>query len=443
MQILLLHPPFDVYEPPVTRTESLGVGYIASTLRKDGHDVVIVDAHTQCLDFKEMMSNVLSRNFQVIGITASSAYTKMLINAVKEVRKSKPDTIIFAGGYLPTLNTEKLLRACPQIDFVIRGEGEISTSEVIRRISNGQSWKDSPGAAFIEDNELVMNTPPPLVSDLDTLPFPARDAILQAKIKAPALISGSRGCYHRCSFCCIHSFYAVSGSRIPRFRSPGNIADEIESVIELTGINDFVFVDDDFLGVNEKTRKRAIGIADEIKARNLNITFSIECRADNVDEEILDILKTAGLTGVLIGIESGVQRQLDTYNKQITVEQNRKAIELLRKSGLKFAAGFIMIDPYVTVDEVNENLEFMREMKLSGSEENMSVQAFTRLKLFEGTALADKLREEGLVIENGMDLDYTFTDPQFRKMYKIIQLLGKSKNKLKQIFGRFTKSNDE
>lgn len=428
MRILLLQPPFDVYEPPVTRTESLGLGYIAAVLRRDGHDVAIIDAQTQCLDAKAMVREVLSREFDAIGITASSAYKKMLMLVAREVRKHKKGALIFAGGYLPTLNTEKLLKVCPDIDFLVRGEGEVTASDVLGRISRGEDWHDTPGVAYMKDGMPVINAPPPLIQDLDSLPFPARDALKQATLKLPALISGSRGCHHRCSFCCIHSFYAVSGSRAPRFRSPGNVVDEIESVIASTGITDFVFVDDDFLGPSEKTHARAVQIADEIKLRGLKITFSIECRADNIDEGMVEILKSAGLTGILIGIESGVQRQLDTYNKRITVDQNKQAIEMLQKSGIRFAAGFIMLDPYVTVDEVSENMQFMRDMNLSGDQKKTMVQAFTKLKLFEGTPIADKLREDGLVREDGIDLDYVFQNPQFRTVYKMTQTVGSIKN---------------
>jgi len=90
--------------------------------------------------------------------------------------------------------------------------------------------------------------------------------------------------------------------------------DEIESVVAGTGIREFGFVDDDFLGKGPKSKERAAIIAEEIIDRKLGITFSIEIRADEVDQEMLRRLKEAGLTRVLLGIESGVQRQLDTYN---------------------------------------------------------------------------------------------------------------------------------
>lgn len=228
------------------------------------------------------------------------------------------------------LHSRKILLACPEFDFLVRGEGEITASEVFGRISRGEDWHDVPGIAYLNDGKPVLNPMPPLVEDLDSLPFPARDELAQMTPKMPALISGSRGCYHRCAFCSIHSFYGLHGGRAPRYRSPANILDEIEKVISQTGVREFVFSDDNFIGPGVKNRERVLRIIDEMKARKLDFTFTIECRVDEADEEILRMLKEVGLTRVFLGVESGVQRQLDTYNKKITVEQSRRAIELIR-----------------------------------------------------------------------------------------------------------------
>lgn len=439
MRILLLHPLFDQYEPPASRVESLGLGYIASVLRRDGHEVEILDAQLRCLSPKETVREVLAREFDCLGITAAHAHKKMLVSTVRAVRGKRPDAVIVAGGYLPTLSAEQLLLACPEIDFLIRGEGEAAASDVFGRISRGEDWRDAPGVAYLKDGEPVLNNPPPLIQDLDSLPFPARDTLSQSVVPVPALISSSRGCYHRCSFCCIHSFYGVSGSKAPRFRSPESVIDEIESVVASTGIKKLGFVDDDFLGPSPQTRERAIRIAEEIKARRLGITFSAEFRADEVDDDILKLFKEAGLTRVLLGIESGIQRQLDTYNKRVTVEQNRRAIEAVRRAGVDFAAGFIMLDPYVTADEVNENLRFLQEMGLSKGTGIAAIESLMKLKLYHGLPLTEQLREEGLLREKGLDVDYAFRDPQFRLVYRVITAMAACSGPLKylrRLFGR-------
>jgi len=439
MKILLLQPLFDDPEPLASRTESLGVGYIASVLRRDGHEVEVLDAQLRNLSRREMICEVLAREFDCLGITAADAHKRTVISAVRAVRAKRKDAIIVVGGYLPTLSAEQLLAACPEIDFVVRGEGETVASDVFGRISRGEEWRDTPGVAFLRDGVPVLNQPPLLIKDLDSLPHPARDAINQSVIPVPALVSSSRGCYHRCAFCCIHSFYGVSGSRVPRYRSPESVVDEIESLVASTGIRKLGFVDDDFVGPGTKNRERVIKIAEEIKARKLGITFSAEFRADEIDEDLLKLLKEAGLIRVLLGIESGVQRQLDTYNKRITVEQNRRAIEMVRRCGLDFSAGFIMLDPYVTVDEINEDLRFMREVGLSDTASIASLQSMMKLKLFHGLPLTEQLRQEGLLREKGLDVDYAFKDPQFRQIYRIITAIGICSKPLKYLRSLFGK----
>ncbi len=412
MRILLLHPPaeFDVSE--AYRTESLGLGYIASVLRRDGHDVEVLDAHLQCLEPKKAVRQVLERDFDCLGITAANVHKKVLVSIVRAVRRRRPDATLVAGGYLPTLSPEQLLGACPELDFLIRGEGEAVTSDVFARIERGEEPREAPGVAFSRNKTPVLNPLPPLIQDLDSLPFPSHDALDQAAAPTSALISSSRGCYRRCSFCCSKVFYGLSGGRAPRFRRPERVVDEIESVIRATGVRDFWFVDDNFIGPGAKTRERVVRIAEEIRARKLTITFKIECRADEIDEDILNLLKEAGLTKVFLGIESGVQRQLDSYDKRITVEQNKRAIEMVQRSGIGLGAGFIMIDPYVTLAEIMENVEFMTETKLWEGYRPMSFM--NKLTVYRGVPLAERLRADGLLREKGVDLDYIFRNPWVR-----------------------------
>lgn len=425
MRILLVSPPMDGKEPPIRHTESLGMGYIAAVLRKDGHEVEILDAYLRRMNLKAAISDILSREFDCIGITASDVHKQNLMTIAREVRKHRSDALICAGGYLPTFTAEKLLRNCPEIDFLVRGEGELTASEVFRRISQGSDFRDVPGVAYLHEGSPVLNPLPPLIKDLDELPFPARDELAAISPEVPAMISGSRGCYHRCAFCSIHGFYSLHGGRAPRYRSPQNILDEIESVIEKTGIREFVFADDNFIGPGERNRQRVFRLVDEIRARKLSFTFTIECRVDEADEELLRALKEVGLIRVFLGVESGVQRQLDTYNKRITVEQIRSAVDLVRRLGIDMHAGLILLDPYVTFDELVKNVQFVREMGLQDGTTKLPVVYTSKLQLYGGVPLIEKLRNEGLLREKGMDLDYVFRDPTFRLVYSLTNCVGK------------------
>lgn len=420
MKILLLHPPIDYHMTSAYRTEGLGIGYITAVLRRDGHEVELFDAHLRCLDIEQTIQEILKRDFDCLGISATGAHKKALITVCKAVRKNKKNVIITAGGFLPTLCTDHLFAACPELDFVVTGEGETVASDVFGRIARGESWQGAAGIAYLKDGKLVKNAPPPLISDLDTLPFPARDALMQAaNPPESAAIASSRGCYNRCSFCCINSFYALSGNRVPRFRNPERVVDEMESVIAATGIKVFRFVDDDFIGPGPKCKERVMRLAEEIRSRKTGATFRIECRADEVDEDALMLLREAGLTDVFLGVESGVQTQLDRYNKRTTVQQNKDAIEMVRRCGLNLRAGFILLDPYATLPEMQENLQFITDMKLDEDAKSAPAPFVSKMELYRGVPFVERLQKDGLLREKGIEVDYVFKDPQVRMMAKV------------------------
>jgi radical SAM superfamily enzyme YgiQ (UPF0313 family) len=122
----------------------------------------------------------------------------------------------------------------------------------------------------------------------------------------------------------------------------------------------------------------------------------------------------AGLDAVFIGLESGCQSQLDRFTKGTTVEQNRKAIEIVRELGLKMDVGFIMFDPYVTVEELEQNMRFIRELELS--------VPMIKLQLYPGIPIIDKIRQDGLLTESGLDLHYRFQNPGVAQAYKAMRL---------------------
>lgn len=435
MKVLLLQPPIDHYVPQAFRTEGLGVAYIASTLRRDGHEVELLDAHCTCLDLKQTIREVLSRDFEALGITCADDHRKAVLAIVAAVRKRKKDVVICAGGYLPTLSHAQLLKACPGLNFVVRGEGETTASEVFRRLESGGGWHDVPGVAYMREGELICNPMPPLIEDLDFLPFPARDALLQAPpgVATSAGIATSRGCYHNCSFCCIRTFYGIHGRKPPRFREPARVVDEIEDVITRTGLREIRFIDDDFIGPGEKTRTRARAVAQEIIDRKVDIDFRLECRADEVDKETLLLLKKAGLQEVFLGIESMVPRALETFNKRTTVEQNRAAIDLVRNTGIKLRVGYIMFDPYITFDELQEHLRVVKELGVDRDAEGGPAPFVTRLGIFRGTPIVEQLRKDGLLRENGFDLDYRFKEPCMGLLFHGSVLLSRTSAALKRL----------
>ena len=442
MKVLLVNPPVDYPVPAQWRTESLGLGYITSVLRADGIEVEILDAHLQCLSPKETASAILDVAFDCLGLTASQAHKSVVKQLVPAVRRKRKDAVIAMGGYLPTLTAGYLLAELPELDFIARGEGEVVAADVFGKIARGEDWHDCPGIGYLDDGKSIMNPLPPPVSDLDSLAFPARDAFAQAKVPVTAGIATSRGCYHSCSFCCVNSFYALAGMRGQRVRSPENVLEEMERVIADHGVKNFRFVDDDFLGPGEKTQARVRRIAEEIIKRNLGVNFTIECRADEVSEDIIKLLKEAGLTVVFLGIESGVQRQLDTFNKHMTVEQNKQAIEMIRRCDVKLRCGYIMFDPYLTISELMESVQFCNETGLIEESKQFGVPFIGKLALHRGVPLVEKLKEDGLLIEKGAEVDYRFKHRSTALVWSSLRAMGGVTDAIRRATGRKKQPSD-
>jgi anaerobic magnesium-protoporphyrin IX monomethyl ester cyclase len=419
MKVMLVQPSLPYAVSDSYRTDGLGIAYLAAVLRQEGHEVALLDAYLRGLSLRDTIEEILSNRFDILGLTAADVHRTAVVQIIKAVRSARPEATICAGGYLPSLAYDRLLKACPGLDFIVRGEGETVAVDVFGRIASGRDWHDAPGVAYRDGESIVANPAPQLIKDLDILPFPARDALESSSfgMDSAGVISG-RGCYHSCSFCCLRVMNQINHSRVPRFRSPENVVAEIEQVSRNLGITDIRFVDDDFIGPGRKTRERALEIARLIKGLNLGITFRIECRADEVDEDILKPLKEAGLNHVYLGVESGVQRALDTFNKRLTVEQNKKAIELVRSLDIDLRCGFIMFDPYTTVEEIQENVAFARETGMDKDAANSTFALITALNIFHGTPLEEKLRQDGLLIDKDFDLRYRFKQPIAGMLFK-------------------------
>lgn len=160
-------------------------------------------------------------------------------------------------------------------------------------------------------------------------------------------------------------------------------------------------------------------------ARGLQIRFGISCRADNVDRALFERLKKAGLRTVFIGVESGVQRQLDDYQKGITVEQNRAAIKVLQGLGLKVDAGFILFDPYLSLEEAEENLRFLRDTQLYRAESGL-YNLLVFVYPFPGTPLQHRLSQEDRLnvgeVAGGLTqvFRYEYADDRVTALYDLV-----------------------
>lgn len=364
MKIILVNPPSDTYRTP---EEHLGLCYIMSFLASRagrGYFVEIIDGYLEHLDTYSIIKSIIEdADCKVVGLSPYIDSLKQSITITEIIKLARPDIHICWGGHLATFSAAELLSNHAGIDSIVRGEGEQTFLELVQVIGSGDKIDSSiKGLALRNEQGIILTPARNLLKNLDLLPFPSRaSSLISYKMGALAQISGSRGCYGNCSFCSINSLYRLSNGKAWRGRSAKNIVGELVDLYDMYGLDHFKFVDDSFFGPDKNWRKRGTEIAERIIKSGLPIRFRISARSNNIDWEVFQLLKEAGLYAISIGIESGVQRMLDTFNKNLTVEQNQNALDILKELGIITLMGFIGFDPYVTLDEIIQNIEFLEK----------------------------------------------------------------------------------
>ncbi|HVE71750.1 MAG TPA: radical SAM protein, partial [Thermoanaerobaculia bacterium] len=334
------------------------------------------------------------------------------------------------GGHYASFAPETILQLIPELDSVVRFEGELPLVEIANAVANGADWRGIHGIAWRDGDRVQLTSPRQDRIDLDTLPWPDRSDIRYDRQLLPiASILASRGCPWKCSFCSIITFYEGNGTKGRRRRTPRLVVDEMEYLVRERGVKLLLFQDDDFLSGGKDARDWALSVGDEITARGLHeeMRFKISCRSDEVREETLAPLVAAGLRHVYLGVESGDPDALKTLNKMITPEVHHRAGQVLRGLGISFDFGFMLLNPWSTVQQVRNNLQFLREFCDGG----YTVAGFCRTLPYVGTPMERKMRDEGRLTGPALEADYTFLDPRLDALwdFSLVAFAGRNYGK--------------
>lgn len=371
MSILLLNPPKPI---PACRGEiivnaplaaCLTTGYIAATLRSHGLPVEVIEADLEGWGCEETVSALRGKKGFLLGVHLVYLWeeTSRVLDLLKGLKEEGVASHLNLYGYYPTFARDELLVSFPFIDSVTVGEPELTFLELAQRLQMGRKWQDVQGLAWNEGGTVRLTSARPLIDPLDQLPFPSRPSheLLRGKGIANYLL-GSRGCTNHCSFCYLTPFY--QGLRRWRGRTPANIVSEMAQLMEETGSLNFYFADGNFFGPGQGGQRRAQELGKRILEQGLRIQFGMECRACDVQEDTLSQLQEAGLTHLFIGIESGSDTILQRLRKNTTVAINERAIETVRRLGLKLSTGFILFEPDALLEHIRESFEFLQRMNL-------------------------------------------------------------------------------
>jgi len=366
----------------------LGIGYIASYLREVGnHEVKIHDGllqNSRVADFAETLTSFSPDVVGISGQTTPSIYD--VYQTAKVAKNHDPGTLVVVGGAHVTFQDEDVLRDCPEIDVVVRGEGEFTAYEILREISENRCYDRVQGSTTRVGTKIVRNPDRPYITDLDSLPFPAYDLLNLPRYfphgSRIAPMITSRGCPYQCIFC---SSSRITGKRW-RGRSAENVVQEIELLQNRYGVRDVTFIDDLFTF----DYKRVEDICSLMTKGVENIGWTCSSRADIMARhpEMADWLKTAGCHTLYIGAESGSQRILDRIKKGIRLNQIISAVKRAKAVGLEVVLSFILGIPGETHEDIHSTIDFACRL-------DPDLAQFTICTPYPGTPLYDEAVENG------------------------------------------------
>lgn len=371
-------------EPP------LGVAYIASVLRNNGHNLKIIDYEVERFSENALMELVRDFSPSLIGVSCRTASYNSAKKIIKFIKERMPDIFVAIGGHHATAFSENSIldTGC---DAVVRGEGENTMRELVSSLSYKSDLSAINGLSYKEGGVIKHNPEKNLIENLDELPFPAWDLLPLKKYIVNSIIT-SRGC----PFSCVYCDKAIS-TREVRFRSAGSVYKEIVALNKLSPGRLFYFVDDFFFlnGGRVKEIFKLIGESD------FKINWRCQSRVSPLDLELLPEAKKAGCEQIIFGIETGDPTELIFINKKSTLEDVEKAVFVTKKAGISVRANFMLGFPISTHETVRNTIRFAAKLPID-------ICRFFIVVPFPNTVLWDYVVKHDLI--EAKDIDWASFD---------------------------------
>nr|WP_320193304.1 radical SAM protein [uncultured Desulfobacter sp.] len=404
MKIIFVNP--SCQDPRVTDPDALqvpiGLYYLASELLGQGWVSGILNlapagpanASAQGSVQKSLdlfAQSIMQEKPEVIGFSVTSPTRMNAMACAAIARQILPDSLIVFGGPGATFMVDFLFDACPALDVIVKGEGEISTTKLVNaakkvktnfgsihqdqtiRPELAQNLAQIPGIVFRNGLSLDDTGIGELIKDLDTLPHPSKYFTYQH-------LAMSRGCPGKCTFCGSPKFW---GTSVVRRHSPQWLFDEIKALAQ-KGVTHF-FISDDTFTMDADAVKQ---LCDKIIQANLGITWNAISRVDYIDESILAPMRRAGCIQISFGIESGAASIKKILGKPIDNDICVAAFDKVRAAGILPRAYFIYGSPGETDATIQESIDLMTRLGPLST-------VFYMLVTFPGTALYNRALQKG------------------------------------------------
>jgi len=381
--MLLIFPnhPMSCKAPP------LGLGYIAAALEESGEKVEIVDCQI-CSDYKKKIINSLSRHSQV-GISGVVGNFTNALDIAKLIRERSAQTKIIMGGHLPSAIYDKLIPE--HADIVVIGEAEDTISELV----NSNDLSSIRGIVYWDDNNLKINPPRPLISNLDRIRFPAWHLFNNYKNyrfrKSPHLLVASMITSRGCPYQCIYCMKIIHGSKI-RLRSVDNVISEIDYLVARFNIKEFRIFDENFTFYPERVKE----LCEKIISRgykNIRLALPTGIRADKGDKEMFGMMAKAGFYWIGFGIESGSQEVQTKIKHKLELNKAKEVVKIAKETGMHVHVQFMLGHPFDTLTTMQETIDFAKGLPVNEAHFSICIP-------FPGTELYKMVQNKGRFLED-------------------------------------------
>jgi hopanoid C-3 methylase len=378
MRILLVQPDSNrtcIGFKRLARPEPLALETVAGSV--PDHELRILDMRAD----PDLERTLREFGPDMVGTTGFTAEVPHAQEICGIVRRELPDAKIVVGGHHATMSPAEFDN--PDVDILVVGEGDRTFPELVENLEHGGDLSAVAGISYREGGKLVSTRPRDPIKNLDETPWPRRDLVTQYRsgyffrfwddIQS---IETTRGCPYRCTFCSVWKFF---GGKV-RFKSPERVVAEIEAIP--ADRDYFAVVDDNFLASMPRTRK----IVRMMHERGIEKRFWIQGRADAMvnDPDGMAALAGAGLSTVLIGLESYREGDLDKFNKgkDASLAANDRAIDIMHDNGIDIW-GCFLIDPTWEERDFQGLIEYVKRKRIQFLQ-------FTILTPLPGTAFYEE-----------------------------------------------------
>jgi anaerobic magnesium-protoporphyrin IX monomethyl ester cyclase len=353
--------------------------------------------------WKKLADTVRQTRPTAVGISYFTPLKHVVERIAELIREIDQDIKIIVGSFHPTFCPEEVMRN-PDIDFVIRGEGEISLLSLVKELKkDSPKWETVPSIHYRDRDGQIQNNPSAnLIKHLDELPFPARNLVLNCDydIYRCHSISTARGCPYNCTFCADRRLW---GGKVRR-RSVDNVIEELRLLKDTYKIDYVDFVD----GTFTFDRKYLRSFCNTMIDYKLNIEWRCTARYDNLDEELLQLMKQANCSGLYLGLESGSDKVLKAIDKKITAEKIITTSKMIYNSGIPSATSILIGLPDEGKEDMEETLKIMKKVKTDIFDINSYIP-------LPGTLLYDSTSEEDKENIDWLKVGYKSFDSYFSK----------------------------